>query len=51
MLCKYYMIETCQMLAFKCDIKQHYICNINKVIHILVEVGWKRYFSVHYLLT
>ena len=51
MLFKYYMIETCQMLVFKCDIKQHYICNINKVIHIVVEVGLKRYFSVHYLLT
>ena len=50
MLCRYYIIQTSQMLAFKCDIKQHYTCNIKKVIHILVEVGWKRYFSVHYLL-
>ena len=39
------------MFAFKCDIKQHYACNINKVIHILVELGWKKYLSVHYLLT
>ena len=51
MLCRYYIIQTSRMLPFKCDIKQHYTSNIKNVIHILVEVGWKRYFSVHYLLT
>ena len=35
------------MLAFRCHIKQHYTCNIKKVILIFVEVGRKRYFSVH----
>ena len=39
MLCRYYIIQTSKMLAFKCDIKKHYTCNSNKVIHILVEEG------------